>query len=140
MQKVITAIIITVIVAGGGAFYGGMKYAAAKTQSSGASANFRNLSPEQRQQRMQQAGTGQGRGGFTNGEIISKDDKSITVKLRDGGSKIIFFSGSSQITKVAAGSTSDLNAGENIMVSGDANQDGSITAKVINLQPTPAKQ
>lgn len=34
-----------------------------------------------------------------NGEIISKDDISITLKLADGGSKLVFFSGSTAIMK-----------------------------------------
>src|SRR3989338_10164732 len=103
-------IIIAVAVAVGSvAFYGGMKYAESKNpRGQSARGGFQNLSPEERQARLRQfgaaigAGAGpsmRGDGGFSAGEIISKDDKSITLKLRDGGSKIIFFSSATAVSK-----------------------------------------
>jgi predicted acetyltransferase len=35
----------------------------------------------------------------TNGEIISKNDNSFTLKIKNGGSKMIFFSASTKILK-----------------------------------------
>lgn len=143
MQKKILSIIAITIVVGGGAFYGGMKY----DQSSRVSARgaFQNLSPEERQQRIQQfEGAGMGfrnggsgnrtAGGFAAGEIISKDEKSMTIKLRDGGSKIAFFSVSTEISKSTTGTPDDLQTGKAVTVSGTANQDGSITAQSIQLR------
>ncbi len=95
MNKTIIIFIIVLIVVGGGAFYGGMLYG--KSQGgSRASAGFQNLTPAQRQQ-FGANGNRQGRVGangnnFTAGQVIAKDDKSVTVKLQDGGSKIIFLS------------------------------------------------
>ena len=149
MNKLIAIVIATAVVVGGGAFYGGMKYAQSKVpQGRLSQADFQNLqnfSPEERQQRLQELGANAGgfrggqrggnAGGFTTGEIISKDDKSVTVKLRDGGSKIVFLSDSTEITKSAAGTLSDLEVGKNISVNGTANSDGSITAQSIQLRP-----
>ena len=121
-------------VVGAGSFYGGIKYAQSKA-------------PQGRlQQRLQELGANVGgfRGGktggqtggiFTSGEIISKDDKSVTIKLRDGGSKIVFFSNSTEITKSASGSINDLEVGKNISINSTANSDGSITAQTIQLRP-----
>lgn len=141
MAKKLLPIIIVVIVVGVGAFYGGMKYGQSKgSQSAG---SFVNLTPEQRQARLQQFGAGgvgaqrgtQTNGGFASGEIISKDDKSITVKLQDGGSKIIFFSDTTEIVKLASGTLGDLEVGKTVSVNGKANQDGSVTAQSIQIRP-----
>lgn len=145
MKKVLPAImILALIVVGGGSFYGGMKYGQSKnSRGPRNSQDFRNMSADQRQQAMQQGGF-QGRGnrqggaGFTDGEIISKDDKSVTIKLRNGGSKIVFYSDSTKVTRSVDGKAADLKVGESLMVSGDANQDGSITAKTIQQRPADA--
>lgn len=159
-MKKLLPIIIALILFGGGAFYGGMRYgqnnppageAAGKKGGQFSGADLQNLSPEERQARFGQmgmGGTGQRGGGgnrggnFVSGEIIAKDDKSITVKLRDarqsdgqGGSKIVFFSDTTEISKFASGAPTDLEIGKTISVNGKANSDGSITAQTIQLRP-----
>jgi cytochrome c biogenesis protein ResB len=132
MHKTFLSIIVIAVAVGSGAFYGGMKYAENKVQSG-------------RQQRIQQfggAGTGfrngesgnRIAGGFASGEILSKDDISIAIKMRDGGSKIIFYSDSTEVDKFVNGVTSDLEIGKNVSVIGSENSDGSITAQAIQLR------
>jgi len=136
--------IIVVVVVGAGSFYGGMRYGQSKSSAGG---GLDNLSAEQRQVRFQQMGganAGGQRGtrtgnGSAAGEIISKDANSVTVKLNDGGSKIVFFSTSTQVMKFSTGSLNDLVVGENITISGTANQDGSVTAQSIQLRPATTK-
>ncbi|OGF24014.1 hypothetical protein A3H09_04045 [Candidatus Falkowbacteria bacterium RIFCSPLOWO2_12_FULL_45_13] len=143
-NKMLISFVIGLFVIGGGAFYGGLVYG--KSQASSA----QNLSAAPRQQRFgqgiglgqngqfnRQAGPGAlGRNGnFVNGEIIAKDNLSITVKDPGGGSKIIFLSGSTQVSKFIAGQPSDLSVGQSVMVSGTANSDGSLTAQMIQLRP-----
>jgi len=142
-MKKLLPIIIAIIIVGGGAFYGGMKYQESKTPTAADFQNLRNLSPQQRQQMFGQSGanasgTLAGRRGGANGaagEIISKDDKSITVKLQDGGSKIIFYSNSTEVGKFVSGTPNDLEVGKTVIVNGKANSDGSITAQSIQLRP-----
>jgi len=139
-MKKILLLVIAVVIAGV-AFYGGMKYGQSKSIGGLGQRNFTNLSDEERQQRMQQMGAaniGAGRGAgsnFSSGEIISKDDTSITIKLRDGGSKIIFYSETTEVGKFVNGSPNDLKVGNTVSVNGKSNDDGSITAQSVQIRP-----
>lgn len=150
MNKTIIGFIIALIVVGAASFYGGMRFE--RSKSNGRFINLQNLSPEERRQRFQEFGFA-GRGGaggtirqngvrsggdFVAGEIISKDDQGLTVKLPDGGSKIIFLSASTEIAKAASGTPADLAVGKQVTVAGNANPDGSLTARTIQLrEPRP---
>lgn len=109
-----------------GSFFGGMKYGQTK-KPSGVPGFAKG-----------QGGLGRAnntRGGsMTNGEIISQDDKSVTVKTQDGSSKVIYFSDSTKITKSTTGSTSDLKSGAQVIVSGSSNTDNSVTATDIQIR------
>lgn len=73
---------------------------------------------------------------FLNGEIIAKDDKSITIKIQgDSGSKIVFFSDKTEVSKFASGSLSDLQVGQTVFINGTANTDGNVTAQTVQLRP-----
>jgi hypothetical protein len=132
MNKILLAVIGIIITTS--AFYGGMKYDQNQTAVARTAA---------RAQCGGGVGVAGGRGlrgggvseGFASGEVIAKDDKSITIKLRDGGSKIIFLSGSTEVTKSAQGSAQDISIGTQISTNGTANSDGSVTAQMIQIRP-----
>lgn len=117
------------MVFGGGGFFAGMQFQ--KSQL-----------PKQ-EQVTGQRGSGQGRrfggglngGGRLAGEILSADDKSVTVKLPDGSSKIVFLSDKTQINKAETAQKSDLKVGQMVAVFGSDNSDGSVTASNIQLNP-----
>lgn len=150
-------VIIAVIVAGGAAFYGGMQYAESRSPIGRGMGTFPNLLPEEREARMREFGGGafvrRGSGGMRGaeiaaGEVIAKDETSVTVKLRDsraaaspdagsetGGSRIVFFTAETPITKSVSGSAADVAIGAQVFVNGTRNQDGSITADSIQIRP-----
>ena len=76
---------------------------------------------------------GQGANRPVAGEILAQDDKSITVKTLDGGSKIILLTSTTTISKATEGTKEDLKAGEQVRISGTINPDGSVSALNIQL-------
>ncbi|OGY40904.1 MAG: hypothetical protein A2Y82_03480 [Candidatus Buchananbacteria bacterium RBG_13_36_9] len=130
MKKNLPIFILLIIIIAAGSFYGGMLYGKSQSRPG----DFRNF--------MGKAPDGNFRGSakvtnqnFINGEILSMDDKSITVKIPDNGSKIIFYSQTTTVSKTVDGVISDLKVGDNIMASGESNSDGSVTAKTIQIRP-----
>jgi hypothetical protein len=131
MKKALLVVIACVLL--GGAFYGGVTYAKGR-QGPGAAANGAGF---QRGQGVPGGRMGQGNAAasMVNGDVLSMDDKSLTVKLRDGGSKIVFFSTSTQVVKTVDGTMTDVQVGKTVNVAGSTNVDGSVTAKSIQLRP-----
>jgi hypothetical protein len=135
MKKILPIVLVIVIIAGAGAFYGGMKYAQGKTASPSLSSRNLNGSGRQGFASSTFRGQGSGAGGFVSGKIIAKDSNSITVQIQSGGSKIIFLSGSTQVSKYTSGNQNDLIMGGEVSITGTGNQDGSITAQSIQIRP-----
>lgn len=137
-KNLIIAIVVTALVAGMAGFGGGYLVGKSKSPKPGNFAQFGNMNGRngtgtQATNRLRQ-GTG-----MVSGEILSKDDKSITVKDRTGGSKIIFFAPSTSIGKTTDGTKDDLKTGESVIVTGTANNDGSVTANNIQIRPAGAQ-
>ncbi len=131
-------IAIVALLVGAGAFYGGMKYQETKTPTLGNGQFFQRNGGGAGGQFAGRSGQNGQRGGGArpvNGEIISADDKTVTVKMTDGSSKIVILSDSTQINKAATGSKTDLKTGEKVAVFGTDNSDGTVTAQNIQLNP-----
>lgn len=139
MKNKIVSVIVGIAVIGGGSFYAGMKYGQKNASALRSAGTFSRA----------QLGTGAangaggvriargaGGGGFTQGTVIAKDDKSITVKIQTGGSKIVLMSATTPLMKTVSGSSSDVTIGTEVIVSGTSNSDGSITAQSVQIRPT----
>lgn len=121
------------LIAGFGGGYSFKGYEAQKALNS-----FRNGSGSFNGQRMTANGIGQRNGnGYmgVDGEIISLDDKSVTIKLSDGSSKTILLSDKTSYSNFQEAKKENLKNGIKIMVSGKTNSDGSITADRVQLNP-----
>jgi len=131
-KQIIIGVLVALAVVGGVAFYGGMTFAKSQMPVRGQFGNG------------QLMGNGQFPGGGmrggmngspVSGEIIAKDASSITIKTQDGSTKIVLVGGSTQVMKTAAGSLGDLSNGTNVVVTGSANSDGSLTAQSVQIRP-----
>lgn len=131
MQKNILAWVIAIIVVAGLAFYGGLAYG--KNQSSGA--NRMVLNGGQGSQR-QGGRIGGNFGGATAGQVLAKDNRSLTIALSNSaGSKIVFFSPTTEVLKSVNGTIDDVAIGSPVIVTGAANPDGSVNAQTIQIRP-----
>lgn len=126
-NKSLIIVLLIIILVGIGSFFSGMKYQQSKWTQQNRSVNFQSGRAGQLTQRQNFRPI--------NGEIISIDDKSLTVKLADNSSRIIFITESTIINKSEKASKEDLKIGEKIMVFGNQNTDGSLTAQNIQLNP-----
>lgn len=127
-NNIIVSVLATLVIAGGIGFYAGMKYSSSNTSTTQITAG----------QFQRDGGVGRGgrsANGMTSGEILSRDATSLTIQMRDGGSRIIFLAGSTQVIKADPGTTTDLMSGEQITAIGGANADGSMTAQTIQIRP-----
>jgi len=130
MKKNALIVILAVVIAGG-FFWGGMIYGKSKT-SLKAPGNFANFSDEQRNDSgFNRIGVN---GNAISGEIISISGENMTVGMEDGGSKIILFSDSTKINKFTEGTPEDLTVNENVVITGQTNSDGSVTAQTIQIR------
>ncbi len=138
-KNAITTIVLVVVFSGFG-FFAGMKYQ--QKRSPDFRAQFQNGMMRRDMGGIPGNNNQRGRmgGGMTIGEIISVDEKSITVKMPDGSSKIVLLSNNTSINKSSLGIVADLKNGEKVSVFGTSNSDGSMTAQNIQLNPMERNQ
>jgi hypothetical protein len=127
MRNTILAAILAAVLAGALGFFGGVTYQKSQTSSfGGASGRF---------------GGGGGRGGFgganaqvATGTVIAQDATSITVKGGDGGSKTIFISAQTSISKQTVLKPSDIKVGDQVGAFGQT-ASGGIDARMVQIIP-----
>lgn len=122
-----------ILILSGGSFYGGIKYQFSKTPTQTSAPGQRDFA--NRVGAMRGSGSQRGGNGFVSGPILSKDTNTLTITDRSGGSKIVIFSSSTKIGKIADGTLNDLVTGTDVVVNGTANPDGSITATMVQVRP-----
>jgi len=130
-EIIIAGVVIAVAVAG---FCGGVLYQKNQTPRLGKGFGSGAGIPESAASNITRRSGGL-QGGFTSGDIISKDNNNITLKMRNGSTRIILYSDSTQISKQTSGTVDDLAVGASVMVTGNSNADGSVSAQTISLRP-----
>lgn len=132
-QKNIAIVAIIGLVLIAGSFAGGMAYGKkrATVDRTGLPGQFAGMG-------VRGAGARQNGGAFagaTAGEVLSKDANGLTVKLRDGGSRIVFMTPSTTVLMATQGTQENLKVGDQITVIGSANTDGSVNAQSVQIRP-----
>lgn len=124
MNKTVILTIILIIAAGIGGFFVGKSHHSSRYTFGYTSAGFaarRNIGNPNIQ--------------AIRGKIISSSNGVLTISLLGGNSKLVVIGSNTTITKSSTASASDLTAGNQVMVLGAINSDGSITAKSIQINP-----
>lgn len=116
-----------VVLAGGGGFIAGIKYQQRKIPFRG---NFpeRGMSGQKAFNGLRSSGAN-----LVRGKVVGKDETGLTVKLADESSKLVFLTAETKIYKAEEGQPDDLEVGQDVLVFGRANDDGSVSASTIQL-------
>ncbi len=72
-------------------------------------------------------------GPATVGEVLNLDDGSLTIKAKDGSSKIVILNDTTSFTTASTVAKSDIQVGATVSAFGIPNADGSLTATGIQL-------
>jgi hypothetical protein len=126
MQKTIIAVVLAAVLAGAAGFFGGVTYQKVQSPSLGGFAGRGGF-----------ARTGAGAGGGANvatGTVLAVDAKSITVKTADGGSKTVFLSAQTAISKQQVLTPADIKVGDEVGAFGQT-ANGGIDARMVQIVP-----
>ena len=122
-QMIIIAFLVSMIMAGAG-FFGGIQYQKMQKPTNPTGING-----------ARRFGNQNANGTSVRGQILASDDKTITIKLSDGSSKIVVVGANTPIMEATSTSKMSLVIGKSVMIIGINNSDGSITANNIQLNP-----
>ncbi len=129
LTKKKSVVIVVGILLAVGIFYGGFAFGSSKAAAPASGTRNQNFSGA----RMMMQGN---RANLVIGNIISKDDTSITISMPTGGSRIVFISPTTAVMKSVAGSLDDLKVGNTVTVQGNTNSANGITADSIQIRQT----
>ena len=126
MQKTIIAALLAAVLAGALGFFGGVTYQKTQAPSFAGGGRFAGAGGFGR--------PGAGGANIATGTVIAQDASSLTVKGADGGSKTIFFSASTSVSKQQVLKPTDIKVGDEVGAFGQA-ANGGITATMIQIIP-----
>jgi len=137
-STMIAIMVVVVLVVGGGAFYGGMKYSEYRIMQD-PKALFQRMSgstgsqvPSSKTGKMGMAARSEGGlvAGGTFGTIQKIDGTTIVISTEEENIEVVT-SETTFIQKMMAVGTEDFEVGEDVIVTGSKNSDGSIAARSI---------
>lgn len=138
MKTVVWAVLAAVL-AGALGFYGGVTYQKTQTPTftrGAGQGGFGGFGGGQGGAAGGQGRGGAGRfgGGITTGTVIAQDATSLTVKTAAGGSKTVFISSQTSVSKQQVLTPSDIKVGDQVAAIGQT-ANGGVDARVIQIVP-----
>lgn len=130
-MKTALQIALSALLAAAVAFYGGVTYG----RSNGVAGGTRGGFAAQGAPGQAGANAVRFRGGFAGGEVISAEGKSITVKSADGSTRTVYFDSNTRVLRSEEATLTDLAKGSTVVVTGTSGDDGSVTARSVQIVP-----
>jgi hypothetical protein len=121
-------IVLAAVLFGAAGFWGGVTYQ--KTQSPSGAGFAGRFGPPG----ANGANGSRNAANVTTGTVIAQDASSITVKTANGGSKTVFVSGSTDVSKQEVLKVTDIKVGDQVGAFGDA-ANGGINARMLQIVP-----
>jgi hypothetical protein len=123
-------VVLAAVLFGAVGFYGGVTYQKSQAPSgfSGRAGGFGGSSSAGGAFR-----NGAG-GNVTTGTVLATDAQSITVKTADGGSKTVFVTSQTQVSKQEVLTAADIKVGDQVAAFGQA-ANGGIDARMVQIVP-----
>jgi hypothetical protein len=128
MKTAIIAVLAAVL-AGALGFYGGVTYQKAQSPS-----GFAGRVGSSRSAGQQGRPSGPNGSGVATGTVVASDAQSITIKTADGGSKTVFVSAQTEISKQQVLTAADVKVNDQVAAFGQATN-GGIDARMIQIVP-----
>lgn len=139
-QNMIVACTVTAVVAGSIGFFGNNLYQQSQRNSrfpqmENRTGNGQNNFGTNRQVNGSIQPGMMGRGGALNGEVTAKDNKTLTIKLSDGSSKIVILSDNTTYRTSTETTQDKVEIGTKIAAFGTTSTDGTTVATSIEVNP-----
>ena len=125
MKTVIWALLAAVL-AGALGFFGGVTYQKAQVPAGFGGGGFARTGG--------QGGAARAGGNVATGTVIAADAQSVTVKSATGGSKTVFISAQTEVSKQQVLTAADIKVGDQIAAFGQA-ANGGIDARMVQIVP-----
>jgi hypothetical protein len=123
-KKLIVVGVLSLIIGLAGGYFGGQALAPKRAgigARGGANGQFRQTTNGQRN---------------SIGQILSISSDRLTLKTRDGSSQIILLTSDTTYAKSVSASQGDFQTGASVVINGQSNPDGSVTATSVQTAPT----
>jgi hypothetical protein len=133
-KNLIIAVVVTAIIAGGIGFAGGRQVAEKRKVTQDGNMITGDQSDRTGRFGSPSKSPNRGiRGGFVSGQIISRDATSMTVKLPDGNTRIVFLGANLEVTAYSSSTQAALVVGSHVRVSGETADAGALTARRVDI-------